>query len=109
MRPRRFSFSHSGENFRRTGHREKSLLGDHLTVEQDQKLAAIAIDQIHLNLGLVAQDLRQTGGTLADGASDRTLPNCDFLHRESPSISTANATVVDSCTRRAKENQFVGP
>jgi hypothetical protein len=78
------SLPHSGKNFCSAGHEEEAFLGDHLTVGKNRKLAAIAINYLHIQSGFIPQRFRQTGSTFTDRASDRALPNRDLFHRNSP-------------------------
>src|SRR4029077_16217365 len=70
-----------GQHLVHVRRREEALLGYHLAVHVHGKFAAVAVHHVHLDVRLIPQGRRQTGGALADRASDWALPDRYVFHR----------------------------
>jgi hypothetical protein len=63
------------------GHRVRLFTGHDLAIDQDRKLAPVAVYDLHVQARFVPQSCRQTGGVIADAASNRAFPDRYLLHR----------------------------
>ena len=70
---------------------KQPFLGHRAAVHQDGEFPRLAVHQLHLDARFLPQSCRQTGGVLADAASERTFPDRHLLHR-TRSFRTLRAT-----------------